>query len=589
MTKMSLTPWRSVRRLLVTLLAGALALCLGSIVSVASASATQNPETGALMVNGSQLGGVHAHGGGILRHGDYFYFYGDNRGSDGLFAEVSVYRSQNMVDWEYRGAALSRSTDARLDPAWVERPKVIYNDATGKFVMWAHWENGVDYREAKAIVATADSPEGPFTVHSVERPLGDMSRDSSLYKDDDGKAYFITASNENADLHIYPLSDDYLTPTVEPTVLWPGLYREAPAMFKRNGMYFLVTSGQSGWSPNQQKYASAPTITGPWSELRNLGDSQGYGAQTTYVQPIEGALGTSYLWMGDDWAPAAGGAVNESTYRWLPLEFSDDTTMTMTNWNTISIDVANGSVVGVEPVPSPPPPTYLENVGSGKCVTVADDRVTDGAKIDQWTCVNQRNQQFTPLPVDEGYVQLAAVHSEKCLDVPNAASADGIALVQWSCNSGKNQQWKVESVGDMDAVQIVSRSSGKCMAVRGGSVTNGALIEQQTCNQSAQQLFLVADGPSVEVSATSRCVAGKAYLLVVANNTEAVSADITITTSYGAKAFNSVEPGKNAFHAFTTRVANLAAGEVVVRATAQIDGLPAASTTTVGYQARSCG
>ena len=33
-----------------------------------------------------------------------------------------------------------------------------------------------------------------------------MSRDDTLFKDDDGKAYFISAANENADLMLYELS-----------------------------------------------------------------------------------------------------------------------------------------------------------------------------------------------------------------------------------------------------------------------------------------------------------------------------------------------------------------------------------------------
>jgi len=81
-----------------------------------------------------------------------------------------------------------------------------------------------------------------------------MSRDCTLFQDDDGTAYFISAARDNADLHIYRLSDDYLSIDEHVKTLWPGQYREAPAMIKREGIYFLVTSGCTGWTPNQAKY-----------------------------------------------------------------------------------------------------------------------------------------------------------------------------------------------------------------------------------------------------------------------------------------------------------------------------------------------
>ena len=45
----------------------------------------------------------------------------------------------------------------------MERPKVIYNKQTGKFVMWFHLElKGRGYGPARAAVAVSDSPTGPY-------------------------------------------------------------------------------------------------------------------------------------------------------------------------------------------------------------------------------------------------------------------------------------------------------------------------------------------------------------------------------------------------------------------------------------------
>lgn len=105
--------------------------------------------------------------------------------------------------------------------------------------------------------------------------------------------------------------------------LWPGEYREAPALFKRDGVYVLITSGCSGWAPNQQRYATAITVAGPWSSLRDIGDATAYNSQTAYVLPVRGAAGTSYLCLGDRWAPHRGSPVNDSGYVWLTLDFDD--------------------------------------------------------------------------------------------------------------------------------------------------------------------------------------------------------------------------------------------------------------------------
>lgn len=114
-----------------------------------------------------------------------------------------------------------------------------------------------------------------------------MSRDSTLFVDDDGTAYFVSAANNNADLHFYRLSADYLAIDSLIANPWPGQSREAPALFKRNGVYFLLSSTTSGWNPNQQKYSTATSLAGPWSAQAEAGNSTTYGSQTAYVLPVQ--------------------------------------------------------------------------------------------------------------------------------------------------------------------------------------------------------------------------------------------------------------------------------------------------------------
>lgn len=282
---------------------------------------------------------VHAHGGHILRDNGYFYFIGENRTGRN---KVSCYRSKDLKTWEFRGNLLTVDsktkkhyidTHPELDiPGQkasigvgcnIERPKVIYNSKTGKYVMWMHWEMPNDYREARCAVAVCDTIDGDYTYLGSFNPLGYMSRDCTLFKDDDGTAYFISAANNNADMHIYRLTDDYLAIDSLVQILWPGQWREAPTVFKKDGIYYMLTSGCTGWAPNQSSYAFARSMDGVWSERYNLGDETTYRSQPTCVICPEGDLGGKYYYLGDRWG---GGGENyfKSEYVLLPLTFHED-------------------------------------------------------------------------------------------------------------------------------------------------------------------------------------------------------------------------------------------------------------------------
>jgi hypothetical protein len=63
----------------------------------------------------------------------------------------------------------------------VERPKVVYNDETGKFVLYMHIDSS-SYGEAKAGVATGDTVCGSYEYLGSAQPLGHQSRDMGLFK-----------------------------------------------------------------------------------------------------------------------------------------------------------------------------------------------------------------------------------------------------------------------------------------------------------------------------------------------------------------------------------------------------------------------
>ena len=275
---------------------------------------------------------IHAHGGCILKYGEYFYWYGEDRRENYY---ISCYRSKDLIHWEFRRHILT--TDSPMEQIRVrtqlvlqqedhrkvnlERPKVLYNSKTGKFVLWVHYENGKNYSEAACAIATCEQPDGDYTYHGHFNPLGYMSRDCTLYQEPDGTAYFISAARNNADMHIYRLQDDYMNIDVLTGRLWQGEYREAPAVFRRNEKLYMLSSFCTGWDPNQGKYATADNMEGKWSSLEEFGDSTTYDTQPAYVLTLSEGQQTHYLYISDRWD---GKDYNNSRYVFLYLEFDED-------------------------------------------------------------------------------------------------------------------------------------------------------------------------------------------------------------------------------------------------------------------------
>ncbi|WP_432584547.1 RICIN domain-containing protein [Streptomyces sp. HD1123-B1] len=465
-----------------TALFAALSALLFSLFgTVGSAEAVPTTITNATQFTDTSGAAVHAHGGGVLKVGRYYYWFGENRNTDNTFRYVSAYRSTDLRNWTFRKHVLTQATDPELRSANIERPKVIFNKSTGKFVMWMHKEGAADYGEARAAVAVSDTVDGNYSWRGSFRPFGHMSRDITAFVDTDGTGYMISAANENRDLHIYRLNPEYTAVQSHVKKLWAGESREAPALFQRNGVYFLLTSGATGWAPNQQKYATATSITGDWSGLKNIGDSTTYRSQTAYVLPVAGTKDTGYLYMGDRWA-GEGNKVNDSRYIWAPLTFPTRTSMTMEYSPKLTVDTAAGTVEGMDVTWE-----AIESRKSGKCADVANFRTDEAADLIQWGCGDNLNQNFWVKKLSSGYVQVMARHSGKCLDINSASSADGALAAQNTCDGRRSQQWTVKPTDSTEYVQFIARHSGKCLDVVNQATADGAALEQWACNGGHNQ------------------------------------------------------------------------------------------------------
>lgn len=453
---------------------------------------------GGQVVNGIQwadLSGnpIHAHGGGLVRAGSSYYWFGENRNADSTFKEVSCYRSSDLRSWQYCGAALSSTSATELHGANVERPKVVYNAATGKYVMWMHWENGTNYGEARAAVAYSSTVEGPYTYVKSFRPYagrgvsdhgkdGYMSRDCNLFVDSDGAGYFISSSNENMDLHLYRLTSDYLGVDSLVTKLFVGSQREAPVLFKRNGVYFLLTSACTSWSPNQAKYATSTNLAGQWSSLQNVGDGNSYYSQPTSVLAIQGSGTTSYLYAGDRWAGAWSGPYLDSMYVWLPITFPSNTSMSLAWSNTVTINAASGQISGANNS------FVFTNKNSGKVLEVMSASAANNAAVDQHAWSGGTHQRWNLNYDGAGYFRLTNVNSGKVLDVPSASTADGTRLIQYTGNGGNNQKWRLVDLGS-GSFQLRNKDSGKVAETAESSTADAAVVDQQSWSGGPHQIW----------------------------------------------------------------------------------------------------
>ena len=327
---------------------------------------------------------INAHGGNIICHEGTYYWYGEHRPYRGFTTEkgIAVYSSTDLKEWKNEGIVLSVSNESGCDierGCIMERPKVVYNKKTKKFVMLFHLElKGRGYEAARVAFAVSDSPTGPFRylrstrLHAgkwpfnmskkeieaaqktdasqwrkwwtpkwrreVERGMylwrdmkgGQMSRDMTVYIDDDDHAYHITSSQENLTLLISEMTDDFQDFTGRYVMVAPGGQNEAPCLFKHEGRYWLICSGCTGWDPNEARMFTSKSIWGPWEQVaspfrgmatgyRNMPANKTFGAQGTYIMNI----GSTPVFMADIWNPRH---LSESLHLWLPISFDEKNT-----------------------------------------------------------------------------------------------------------------------------------------------------------------------------------------------------------------------------------------------------------------------
>ncbi|MBM6387502.1 MAG: discoidin domain-containing protein [Paenibacillus sp.] len=258
-----------------------------------------------------------------LKVGDTYYRFNFVPKSSGGFGQMIQQTSTDDSTYGNDKVVLSYTDHPDLANSKFEGINVLYHAPTNKFVFWAHYENSTDYTLARVSVASA-TPGENFTFHKSFRPEGNESRDISIFKDDDDSAYLLSTANNNSDTILYKLTSDWLDVENQVSVIYQDQHRELPKVIKKDGVYYLFSSQAAGWYPSIPMYSSASSIDGEWSELRTIGNTSTFSAQSGSVMRVKPNTGNqvvmvAYRWMFG-WAGTENGTTEE---RLLPVSFSN--------------------------------------------------------------------------------------------------------------------------------------------------------------------------------------------------------------------------------------------------------------------------
>lgn len=277
---------------------------------------------------------INVHAGYIVYEDGYYYWIGDSRTGNECNG-VGCYRSKDLYNWTNRGLIIPLSGKISEDN-WdlakgrnLYRPKILYNELTKKWIIWAVWEN-MEVTITKSCRLVSDHMEGDYDLYDISCVNGILSRDYTLFKDDtDGRVYFIGAVNTNADILGVQLNDDYLDGTSNASIILDGVKYEAPAIFKMYDMYFGLFSGCTYWKPDRSRWAYSYNMLEGWSYERVFTDVTGsgiefcvddvkgttYDSQSAFVFKV-GGDDQKLVYVGDRWDE---NNLESSKQVWLPI------------------------------------------------------------------------------------------------------------------------------------------------------------------------------------------------------------------------------------------------------------------------------
>lgn len=297
---------------------------------------------------------VNAHGGGIIKVCDTFYLHGEffsSTTTDNNFNGFAMYSSRDLATWKNEGIILPRQASGELGPNRKgERPHIIECPATGEFVLYAHAADTTYQADKEVVFATSATVNGQYAFQGpLKNASGMIAAHSDMSALSDGdKAYVITESG-----WVYTLASDchsWVSAKQYGAVNGTTGGIEAPTVFRADDTYYWIGSDKTGWRANDDFYSTAPAMTGPWTYKGYLAPmgKKTWMTQSTWVTPIAGSEGTTYVYWGDHWygtqdTTEPGKHNDQATYVFQPLVF-DGTSISLPSYQlSWKLDVGAGA------------------------------------------------------------------------------------------------------------------------------------------------------------------------------------------------------------------------------------------------------
>ena len=213
-----------------------------------------------------------------LVHKDTLYLFTghdeDNATQKGfIMNDYLCFSTTDMVNWTHHGSVFSTKSLGWAAPQNANAAEVAFRN--GKFYYYiSPWSALADGGDCIAI-GVSDKPYGPYK-DAIGKPLISNGQttyskhpwediDPTILIDDDGQAYMYWGNNSfycvklNEDMVSY--SGDIITFDIKDKSAFGSDYEEAPWVFKRNGIYYMMYAAHV---PEAVYYATARTPLGPW-------------------------------------------------------------------------------------------------------------------------------------------------------------------------------------------------------------------------------------------------------------------------------------------------------------------------------------
>ena len=258
---------------------------------------------------------IQAHAGALIYEDGLYYWYGENKEfTDGKSAVwtwgIRAYRSRDLYNWEDMGLIVEpvlNNPDSNLFPEkCVDRPHIVKCRKTGKYVMWIK----ISGAESCFTILQADKLLGPYILIREDYcPMGQRVGDFDLVVDDETQNAYLFMDADHKRVGGYRLTEDYTAVAEEVSSQYEGLHtpfvREGIALFVHGGQKFMITSGMSGYTPNQSDAA----VSESWEQaFHSVGDPHvndesmaSFNSQISQVFQIPGQ--DKYIALADRWMP----------------------------------------------------------------------------------------------------------------------------------------------------------------------------------------------------------------------------------------------------------------------------------------------